>query len=366
MSMFVVQNDELIEMSPGEYVNENELQSLIERYPGLLAGADINPESPRRWLLIAREPGLATGADQSDRFSVDHLFVDQDAIPTIVEVKRSSDTRIRREIVGQMFDYAANGVKYWPIDRLREWLTARSGGADKAAENIVNLLEVEDNDRDATVESFWNRVDDNLSAGRLRLLFVADFIPHELRRIIEFLNEQMQQTEVLGIAIARHQSGGMQVLAPTVFGRTEHAAKTKREVSTIALDEIIQSADADVREVGARLDALAQQLGWDVRRGKKSKMYGRDPRGSFLTWYPSWGTVDLNLGFMRELGLEAEVASLLDALGELRGSRPSQMTPNIPCAAALQHWEAFETEWLPGYVALRTRAAEIQSGHPHG
>ena len=31
--------------------------------------------------------------------------------PTLVEVKRSSDTRIRREVVGQMLDYAANGQR---------------------------------------------------------------------------------------------------------------------------------------------------------------------------------------------------------------------------------------------------------------
>lgn len=363
MGMYVVQNDELIEMSPGKYVTEDELQSLIERYPGLLAGADINPDNPRRWLLIAREPGLATGADQSDRFSVDHLFVDQDAIPTIVEVKRSSDTRIRREVVGQMFDYAANGVKYWPIDRLREWLAGRSGGADEAAERILHLLGVRDEDRDAAVEEFWNRVEDNLTAGKLRLLFVADEIPQELRRIIEFLNEQMEQTEVLGIAIARHQAGGLQVLAPTVYGRTERAVKAKRAVSTISLDEIIQSGDTDAREVGERLDALAKRLGWSVRRGTKSKIYGLDPVGTLVTWYPGYGTVDMNVGFMRDLGLEEEVTSLLDALAELRGSRPSPQTPYIACSDALRNWEAFETAWLPEYVVARTRAAEIQAGH---
>jgi hypothetical protein len=31
--------------------------------------------------------------------------LDQDAVPTLVEVKRSSDTRIRREVMGQMSDY---------------------------------------------------------------------------------------------------------------------------------------------------------------------------------------------------------------------------------------------------------------------
>jgi hypothetical protein len=54
-----------------------------------------------------------------NRWSVDHLFLDQDAIPTIVEVKRSSDTRIRREVVGQMLDYAANAVVYWAVEAIR-------------------------------------------------------------------------------------------------------------------------------------------------------------------------------------------------------------------------------------------------------
>jgi hypothetical protein len=54
-----------------------------------------------------------------NRWSVDHLFLDQDAVPTIVEVKRSTDTRIRREVVGQMLDYAANAVVYWPVEAIR-------------------------------------------------------------------------------------------------------------------------------------------------------------------------------------------------------------------------------------------------------
>jgi hypothetical protein len=60
------------------------------------------------------------GSDESlGRFSLDHLFLDQDGIPTLVEVKRSSDTRIRREVIGQMLDYAANDVVYWPIEMIR-------------------------------------------------------------------------------------------------------------------------------------------------------------------------------------------------------------------------------------------------------
>jgi hypothetical protein len=51
-------------------------------------------------------------------------------VPTLVEVKRSSDTRIRREVVGQMLDYAANAVVYWPLERLRATFEASEGAED--------------------------------------------------------------------------------------------------------------------------------------------------------------------------------------------------------------------------------------------
>src|ERR671916_953213 len=110
---------ELVEMSEQSYDSENLLQGLLAEYPNLLAGDQVGGDEPRRWLLISREVPLASEEDGSGRWSVDHLFLDQDAIPTIVEVKRSTDTRIRREVVGQMLDYAANGTSYWSIQALR-------------------------------------------------------------------------------------------------------------------------------------------------------------------------------------------------------------------------------------------------------
>jgi hypothetical protein len=54
-------------------------------------------------------------------------------VPTLVEVKRSDDTRIRREVVGQMLDYAANGVVYWPGEVL---ICSRSSSASASATPI--------------------------------------------------------------------------------------------------------------------------------------------------------------------------------------------------------------------------------------
>src|SRR5687768_8291469 len=87
-----------------DYDSEALLQRLLAEYPDLLSGGDVSTASSRRWLLVAREHGVPGEAGGSDRWSLDHLFLDQAAIPTLVEVKRSSDTRIRREVVGQMLD----------------------------------------------------------------------------------------------------------------------------------------------------------------------------------------------------------------------------------------------------------------------
>src|ERR1700744_6171100 len=92
--------DELLEMTEQPYDSEEILQAWIAKFPSLLAGDQYGTDAPRRWLLIGREAALPDEEDGGGRWSIDHLFLDQDAVPTIVEVKRSSDTRIRREVIG--------------------------------------------------------------------------------------------------------------------------------------------------------------------------------------------------------------------------------------------------------------------------
>src|SRR5829696_8497245 len=125
--VFLLREDgELVEMIEAPYVSEDFLQALLAKHPNLLAGVSGESLPVRRWLLLAREAALPSAEDAGGRWSVDHLFVDQTAVPTLVEVKRSTDTRIRREVVGQMLDYAANAVVYWPVAHLRAHFEANN------------------------------------------------------------------------------------------------------------------------------------------------------------------------------------------------------------------------------------------------
>jgi hypothetical protein len=63
------------------------------------------------------------------------------------------------------------------------------------------------------------------------MLFVADDIPVELRRIVEFLNTQMSPAEVLAIEVRQFVGAGVRSLVPAVYGHTEEA-QTKKGVAS--------------------------------------------------------------------------------------------------------------------------------------
>jgi hypothetical protein len=92
------EDSKLLAMEEAPYDSEKLLQNLLADHRDLLAGDQIDTDEPRRWLLVTREMGVPGEQDGAGRWSLDHLFLDQEAIPTVVEVKRSSDTRIRREV----------------------------------------------------------------------------------------------------------------------------------------------------------------------------------------------------------------------------------------------------------------------------
>jgi hypothetical protein len=76
-------------------------------------------------------------------------------------------------------------------------------------------------------ETLWQKMKTNLQAGKIRLLFVADQIPSELRRIVEFLNKQMTPAEVLALELRQFQGEGLKTIVPVVYGQTEEAKGKK-------------------------------------------------------------------------------------------------------------------------------------------
>lgn len=219
----VSKDDTLVPMRETLYEYEADLQELLANHPELLLSTAGDAPA---LLLVKQEVGVPGDENEGDNFSLDHLFLDREGVPTLVEVKRSTDTRIRREVIGQMLDYAANAVAYWSIDRLRGMYTAtcEKQGTDPD-ETLADFLESA-----IDPDTFWEKVKTNLQAGKVRLIFAADTIPNRLRRVVEYLNEQMDPAEVLAIEVRQFTGdGGVRMVAPRVIGQS---AKTEQRKGT--------------------------------------------------------------------------------------------------------------------------------------
>ena len=244
------------------FSSEDELQRLIASHPELLDGAQMRPDDPLRWILVTREQGIAETPDSGARWSIDHLIIDQNAVPTLVEVKRGSNPEVRRTIVGQMLEYAAHATLTWTAGELRREFENASIARGVSPDGELGRLLGADDEPDA--DGFWQDVATNLAARRIRLLFVADQIPDVLQRVVEFLNAQMPNIEVLAVEIKQFRGGSTQTLVPHVLGRIAKASShgpggTRPKLTR---QRFLQGfADEEVRDAAARLLDTAQRAG---------------------------------------------------------------------------------------------------------
>lgn len=278
--IYLRQGQSFVAMREVPYEAEDVLQELVAEHPEVLVGDDASDNGGQRWLLIERESPISEEEGAAGRWSADHLFIDQDGVPTVVETKRSSDPRARREVVAQMLDYAANGVVSWRAKELRSRFEARCA---KGRLDTAEVFAASMGERDP--EAFWAQVHTNLAARRLRLVFVADAIPPELERIVDFLNEQMEVTEVLAIEVKQFvdDAGHHQTIVPRVLGQTQAARQVKgqapgREWSSESIVSELTSRRGPAEAAVAR-----RVLDWADRRGDLTLWFGKGRRdGSLL------------------------------------------------------------------------------------
>jgi hypothetical protein len=321
----------LIPLTETAYEKEAHLQELLAKCPDLIPGDQIG-DSPRRWLLISREMSVPD-EDGMGRWSLDHLFVDQNSIPTFVECKRSSDTRGRREVVAQMLDYAANGVAHWTPDEIRAAAdkTAKAKNASLDQE-LEKFLDLDDSTPPAeAIEKFWGDLNSNLKSRHIRLIFVADKIPPELKKLVEFMNEEMTNVEVLAVEVKQYLEPNAQqkVLVPILIGATEQAKMTKQigARNELNVDQFMskcpENTQAFFREVIQRTENLEDALiawgalGFKVRtRDKEGKLH------SLVYCYPedSFGfSLDNNLSTDERLKASLRQQLLASGLVSERG-----------------------------------------------
>ena len=112
-NLFAMHGNKANQMKVEKYSSEDALQRIIADNPDLLSRS-WESDQQTKLFLVKREQPTKIEEDHGKCFSLDHLMVDEEGIPVLVEVKRRSDTRIRREVAAQMLDYACR-ASTWTI-----------------------------------------------------------------------------------------------------------------------------------------------------------------------------------------------------------------------------------------------------------
>ena len=223
----------------GEARREAVLRDLIADHPTLLPVHDLDP-SYGVLVTVTRElaiPGVGF---------VDVLLMDEAGRLVMVECKLWRNPQARREVVGQILDYARELSRYGYEDLQRQ--------VSIATKRQGNLLYALAKEAGGTLPEadFVDRVTRDLAAGRFLLLVVGDGIAEGTRRIGEYLRDQPGLAFGFGlieIAEYRHTdaAGGEHVIMqPRVLAQTAIIERhvIRSEVPGVVIDALDGAAAA--------------------------------------------------------------------------------------------------------------------------
>ncbi|MBN9216514.1 MAG: hypothetical protein J0I79_01045 [Mesorhizobium sp.] len=276
-----------------EPTSEADIQALIHRHPGSLPIAEIDSLfcDP---VPICTELNTRAGA-------IDNFMVTTSGLPIIVECKLWRNPEGRREVIGQILDYAKE-LSRWTSSDLQREVSRR---LNRQGNPILELVR----ERLPTVDeiAFNDTLTQNLRRGRFLLLIVGDGIREGVEAIADYLQRHAGLHFSLGLVelpIYAMPSGG-RIVVPRVLARTAILSRevvavpdgfTIREVAS-ATDEASEVdperiALADAQEKfwaeflqDLTLDDPEQQIPKPARAGNLSFMMPAPSGSSWITCY---------------------------------------------------------------------------------
>jgi hypothetical protein len=199
---------------------ERWLQKLVSRYPNVLPIEQIEPALTPA-IPICMELPLASGF-------ADNLYATPDGDLIIGETKLFRNPEARREVVGQVIDYAKD-LSALSYERLNESIMRAEAPDGHGHHPIVGLYEAVASftgQGELIEEQFIDAVSRNLERGRLLLLVIGDGIQVGTENIAAFLQQHAGMHFTLGLvelAIFELPSEiGGYLVQPRILGRTKN------------------------------------------------------------------------------------------------------------------------------------------------
>jgi len=194
-------------LSSLDYGDEDELQELLDK--GSAELVPVDPAVGDVHVVFARE--VATGSGP-----IDLVGVGSSGSITIMECKLAKNHQIKREVVGQVLDYAAALWETDPTGFAEAF--AQKAGSDPF-EALRGRFSTDGKPWDE--EACRSEVARRLREGDFRLLIAVDSIDSELRRIIKFVNTRgsgASHLQLVALAFPRFAEGTTHVIVPETYG----------------------------------------------------------------------------------------------------------------------------------------------------
>lgn len=285
-------------------VSEADIQALVHNHAGSLPIAEIDPMFVGA-VAICRELNTPAGP-------IDNFLVTPSGLPVLVECKLWRNPQGRREVVGQILDYAKELSRWSSSDLQREVCRNLKCQGDPILDRVRAM--------DASIDEiqFNDALTANLRRGRFLLLILGDGIREGVEAIAEYLQAHAGLHFSFGLVEfpIYAMPNGDRLLAPRVLARTN--VVVRHVVEAPAGYRVQDSASAGIAEADSDADpdrtalAVSQQAFWQefldgLRLDDPEQPMPRAPRQGYVAFSmpaknSSWLTVYRDL-HRNEVGL---------------------------------------------------------------
>jgi hypothetical protein len=281
MKILVSRDDSWVPIERRTFAQEELLEQLIHDSPEVIPlelGVDR--------VIYARQFDCPPG------YAIDLVGIGSDGSVTIVECKLARNRESKRQVVGQILEYAA-GLWGMAIEDFERRFIAADSRIQAGPGRSPFAVLTESSDDPALVEAeIRDRVAANLDAGRFRLLIAVDEISDQLQAIIRYLNGHAGgQLKLVALALPEFADDQTRVLVPTTFGDEAPPAAQRQKQEPVPPEELIRAARSQWQHAIRSLhDALAERTTVEPRPKSIRYLHPLD-RTPVATIWPSEGNL---------------------------------------------------------------------------
>ncbi len=247
------------------FVTESLLQGLVHSSPELLGplGEDL------AFLPVGYEVLVGNGR------RLDLLFLDSQGVPTLIETKLRANDESRREVIGQVLEYAM-AIDAWSPETFVANATSflasspdapvdlRGRSFDDAAATRFAWKDDAPDELSAKLDALKSKLAANLSGGRLRIVVGVDEHIEGLERLVQYFSAHSDLQVVLLQVNQFPVDDQLRVLIPTLHGDVGGGVSRPAGGAQVRMT---RDALLEAHEPGAEREAVRQLLDGAQRAG---------------------------------------------------------------------------------------------------